>query len=228
MTTIAIFLTFIGIILSIDCKAQTGGKEKEKVYQLTGLVLNRVTGAPIPYTKITINKRLRMAYTNEEGFYSLPVEAGDTVNFFHVGFYPAKLPIADYLKNYKPDTEYLYEIQFMLEDTITLPTVTIYPYKTPDDIKNAIKYMNTPIDIPIDQAQAHITPELMSFFMNNLPTDPNDAQNVARQRYMQYYSNTNVRPTFGVDFVAVYNLINYIGKKKKEKQDRILNSDVDY
>jgi hypothetical protein len=209
-----------------NAKAQTVGKEK--VYQLTGLVLNRATGVPIPYTKITVNRRLRMAYTNEEGFYSLPVEASDTVHFFHVGFYPAKLIVAEYLKKYRLDSEYLYEIQYMLEDTITLPTVTIYPYKTPEDIKNAIKYMNTPIDIPLDQAQSHITPELMSFFMNNLPADPNDAQNVARQRYMQYYSNANVRPTFGVDFVAVYNLINYIGKKKKEKQDRILNSDVDY
>ncbi|MCS7084820.1 MAG: hypothetical protein RMM53_01775 [Bacteroidia bacterium] len=205
--------------------AQTGAKEKEKVYQLTGLVLNRITGVPVPYVKITVNRRLRMAYSNEEGYFSLPVEASDTVHFSHLGYLPAKLSVAEYLKNYKPDSEYLYEIQYMLEDTITLPTVTIYPYQTPEDIKNAIKYMNVPIRLPIEQAQAHVLPETMAFFMNNLPADLDDAQSAARQRYLQYYANANVRPTFGVDFVAIYNLINYIGKKKKEKQDRILNSD---
>lgn len=223
------FAYLIGIILAFSSfyssyaqkivkGKNTPSDSREKVFQMSGLVLKRSTGEPIPFVKITTPTNKRYGISNEDGFYSIPVVERDTVLFECIGFRKTNLIVKDYLKSYKGDTgvPFLYSIEYMLEDTITLPTVTIYPYQTPEDIRQALLHVREPYQLSIDQAQMNVSPELMSYFMNNLPTDESERLKVAQQRYVELYQQQTMRPSFNlVDPVAIYRLIQHIKKKSK-------------
>jgi hypothetical protein len=192
----------------------------EKVYQLSGLVLDKVTGQPIPFTRITTISRKRYAVCNEEGFFSIPTVANDTLVFQSIGYKPATFIFAQYLQDYKGDTTqpYIYEIQYMLSDTITLPTVVIYPYKSAEDIRQAVLNNNEPTQLSIADAQMNVSPQVVSYFLNELPTNDAERLAVMRRRYNELYLRTNERPNVGFDAVAVFNLISYLNKKSKKEK----------
>lgn len=196
-------------------------QKEAKVYQMSGLVLKRSTGEPIPFTKISSVSPKRYAVSNVDGFFSLPVVARDTLTFECFGFMTKKFSVGDYLKHYKGDTNtnYIYSIQYMLEDTITLPTVTIYPYRTPEDIKMAILTMKDPMQVDRDQLAANVSPELMSYFMSGMPADDNERIRFVQQRYNAMYAQQNMVQSFNlVDPVAIYKLIRHISGKTEGKK----------
>ena len=78
-----------------------GGAEAQtdKVYQLSGMVLNRSTHQPVPYVRIVTHRGDRYAIAGPEGFYSLPVTPKDSLYFQCIGYKTSKLSVAAYLKN---------------------------------------------------------------------------------------------------------------------------------
>jgi len=198
------------------------GYGQEKVYQLSGLVLDRQTGEPVPYTKIETVRNKRIVFANKEGFFSIPVTEQDTVVFSSVGYKQSILSIQAYLKAYKPNPDeiYIYEIHYLLQDTITLPTIYIFPYRTPEELKTAILNMPMEQEVSMARAQQNVSPELMKYFFENLPADPEERKAIALQRYQELYHRRNVMPFYPLmDPLAVYRLIDYLAKKsKKENQ----------
>lgn len=210
-----------------QASAQTGGEPvREKVYQLSGLVLDRSTGDPLPYVRLTIPTRRRYALANYDGFYSIPVVDGDTIYLSEIGYKPEKFDFGAYLDQYKgdKDTTYIYAIIYMRQDTLTTPEITIYPYKNAQDVKMAILNMDrNAFKVPAEQAYANVDPQLMSYFMSNLPADDEERIAIARQRLLAIRSEQNTRPSVTlVDPVAIYRLIDYIGTKNKQKRENIL------
>lgn len=223
---LSLILLFIGNSTIISLRAQTKSQET-KVWQLSGMVLDRSTGAPIPYVLITVNHGSRMGICNTEGFYSIPVITTDTLHFSCVGYKRSKLIVADYLKGYKGDTNshYIYEIHYLIQDSINLPTIVIYPYRNATDIKMAILNQSSPFEVEIASLQSNVSPELMSYMMANLPTDEAERLQVARMRQEAMMSERGVRPTVNlVDPIAVFNLIDYMNRQSKTKRERIIRS----
>ncbi|MCS6906029.1 MAG: carboxypeptidase-like regulatory domain-containing protein [Bacteroidia bacterium] len=199
--------------------AQNKNTTSEKVFQLSGLILSRTTALPISYAKIAVNKNRRYAISNEEGFFSIPVVRGDTLQISRIGYKTSFLAINSYLAQYKGDTvaPYLYIIHYLLEDTITLPTITIHPYKTATDIKYAILNLPKTMELSIEQAQTTVNPELLAFFMENLPEDENERLKIVQKRYTDYYLQANTQNTISlVDPIAIYKLIKYVSEKSKK------------
>lgn len=206
----------------VGCFLQANAQKSEKIYQLSGLVLSKGASLPISYARLVIKNKNRFGICNEEGFFSIAVTPGDTVLFSRVGHKRNELIVSQYLKSYKGDTSsspYLYAIQYMDDDTLTLPTVTIYPYKNSTDLKYAILNMDR-APLGFSEAQTSVSPELMAYFMENLPENEEDRINVARRRYMEFYSRSNYLPK--IDPVAIYNLIRYVSKKKEERREKNL------
>lgn len=190
-----------------------------KVYQLSGLVLNRQTGEPVPYAKIETIRNKRIVFANKEGFYSIPVTKEDTLIFSSLGYKKSILSMKSYLKSYQaaPDEIYIYEIHYLLPDTITLPTVHIFPYKTPEELKTAILNIPMEQDISMARAQQNVSPELIKYFFENLPADPEERKAIALQRYQELYHRRNVMPVYPLaDPIAVYRLIDYLIQKTKK------------
>ncbi|MGQ9863587.1 MAG: carboxypeptidase-like regulatory domain-containing protein [Bacteroidia bacterium] len=196
--------------------------QSTKVYQLSGMVLHSTTSEPIPSVRIRINHSRRGGIANEEGFYSLPVLIDDTLYFSALGYKPTRFILRTYLQSYTGDTTegFIYAIQYMQEDTITLPEVRIIDIKTPEELKTAL--LNIPLEEYTRTASENVSPELIAYFLENLPPDPSERIKVAQQRYKDLYYQRNTRPMYPIlDPIAVYRLVEYLSKKAKVKKEKV-------
>ena len=224
-TWILPFLLILLALLPPPRAAAQQADDEPKVYQLSGMVLDRQTGIPIAYAKITTGKRRRLALTNQEGFFSIPVTRQDTLFFKRVGYKPSKLSMKDYLAEYGIDTSetYIYEIHYLFQDTVQLPTVTIHPYQDKEDVKVAIRNMPSSMDVPIDQLRGNVNPAILAYFMEDMPENEKDRVDLARRRYEDFYTKQqNMAPVAGVDAGAVFRMIRYMDKKNKERKQKAL------
>ena len=199
------------------------GLQGQQIYQLSGLVISEQGQEPIPYVTVQVNRSRRGTLSNDQGFYSIPVTEYDTVYFSHVGYYKTTFVVGDYLRDYpRENSTYLYAIHYMLEDTFTLPEVTIFPYDTPEELKTAVLNMNAQ-GTPDAIAQANLSPQVLDAIIQTLPSDGNERLVVGRQMYYDYYQNRNLIQTASLDPIAAMRLLQYIAEKTKKKKGRDLN-----
>lgn len=197
----------------------------ERIYQLTGIVLDRATNEPVPYAVIQVNNTRRRAICNEYGFFSIPVIATDTLNFYSLAYYSNKLAMPRFLEEYEVDTSsaYLYVQHYMIQDEISLPAVEILPYKTPADVRVAMARMPLDENSPAAIAARNVSPEMLTYMVENLPVDDFERQAAAAQQYYLRYQYQNRVATVGLDPIAVYQLVNYFSRKSKKKKEKTYN-----
>ncbi|MEO0471846.1 MAG: carboxypeptidase-like regulatory domain-containing protein [Bacteroidota bacterium] len=194
-----------------------------KVLQLSGMVTSKNSNEPIPYVRIQVNHTRRGAITNSEGFYSVPVGLGDTLYFTHVGYHPSTLIVADYADSYKGNKNYLFAVNYLLEDTATLDTVLIFPYDTPEELRTAVVNLDIFDNSPEAVAQQNLDPSTLHAIMETLPVDGGERLMVARQMYYDYYQNKNLQPTIGLDPITITRFLQYVVNRTKKKKNKDLN-----
>jgi hypothetical protein len=200
--------------------------EVKRVYQLSGLVVNKLSKDPIPFARVRINGSYRGTVCNQEGFYSIPVAQGDTVYFSSLGYRPTEFIITNYLAEYKgdPNSAYLYAINYLQEDSILLPSIMIFPYNTASELRTAIIETDVPESIESVNARDNLNPDVMDRLMGSLKVDEGERVMVARQLYYKNYQTKNLAPVVPLfDPVAVYQLLRYINEKSKERKEKDLN-----
>lgn len=196
--------------------------QEPKVYQLSGMVLSATTGEPIPYVSIRVGKTRRGTVANADGFYSLPVVRGDTLYFSALGYKRGRFIFSEYLQAYTGDTTggFIYAVNYLTEDTIELPTVRISAIRTPEELKTAL--LNIPLETQTQVARDNVSPELIAYFLQNLPLDPQERIKVAEQRYRDIYYQRTLRPTYPIlDPIAAYRLVKYLTEKAQIKREKI-------
>lgn len=195
----------------------------QKIYQLSGLVISEKGQEPIPFVTVQINHTRRGAIGNDEGFYSIPVTRYDTVYFTSVGYHRSMLVVEDYLRDYRRENAtYIYAIHYMVEDTLTLPEVMIFPYDTPEELRTAIVNMEAQ-GSPEAIARANLSPDVIDAIIQTLPVDGEERLLVGRQMYYEYYQNRQILPTASLDPIAAMRLLQYVAEKAKRKRDKNLN-----
>ncbi|MEM0999563.1 MAG: carboxypeptidase-like regulatory domain-containing protein [Bacteroidota bacterium] len=206
--------------------ADTASAQSVRVYQLSGLVINRSSQEPVPYARIRINSSRRGAVANREGFYSVPVVQGDTIYFSSLGYKTTKFVFSDYLREYKgdPNSAYIYAINYLNEDSITLQDIVIFPYNTAAELRTAIIETDVPEAIASINARDNLDPNTLDELMKTMKVDEGERVLVARQLYYSQHQQRNVAPTMPLfDPVAVYQLLRYINQKTKERKEKNLN-----
>ncbi len=196
--------------------------QEPKVYQLSGMILNASTGEPIPYVSIRINHSRRGTIANAEGFYSVPVIRGDTLYFSALGYKKARFLVSPYLDAYTGDTTegFIYAVHYLTEDTLELPTVRISAIRTPEELKTAL--LNIPLETQSQVARDNVSPEIIAYFLANLPPDPQERIKIAEQRYKDLYYQRTLRPTYPIlDPIAAYRLIKYLTEKAQVRKEKI-------
>ncbi|MDX1906242.1 MAG: hypothetical protein SF053_04350 [Bacteroidia bacterium] len=197
---------------------------EDRIYQLSGLLVSRSSGEPIPYVRIQVNNTRQGALANGEGFYSLPVTIRDTLYFNHLGYHASKLIVWDYLNEYLGDrSQYVYAINYLLEDTLTLPAVNIFPYDTPEELRTAVANMELLQNSPEDIARQNLDPKTLHTILAALPFDGGDRLMVERQRYYNFYQTKNLIPTVGFDPVTAARMLQYVAEKAKMRKNKDLN-----
>ncbi|MEL6670797.1 MAG: carboxypeptidase-like regulatory domain-containing protein [Bacteroidota bacterium] len=195
------------------------------VFQISGLVLDKTEGEAIPYARVQVNHTRRGVMSNSEGFYSVAVGILDTLYFTHIGFHPSKLVVRDYVENYQGDISsgYIYAINYMTRDTVTLDTVVIYPYDTPEELRTALVNLDITETVLERNARENLDPKSLHKIMATLPLDGNERLMVARNMYYDYYRTRNLIPTIGFDPIAATRLLQQIAKKATKRKNKDLN-----
>jgi len=218
-----IWIYFLGmwLVLNYYIYAQKPLKKKP-VFQLSGLVVNKKNNEPVPYAQVFVKNTRRVALANEAGFFSLPVIYGDTLIFHSLGFRDAKLYLDDYLKSYEVDTAnpYVYVIEYLQEDTITLPNVTIRPYQNAEELKTAILNMPLPSERLDQISQNNLDPTLLQFFMKHLDLDDRERSRAVTQLYQYQYQRQRLAPILPMDPLTIARLINHLVKQSKSKKNK--------
>lgn len=199
-----------------------GPTKNKDIYQLSGLVVNKKSGEPIPFAQILVKNTRRVALANETGFFSLPVVLGDTIIFHSIGFIDAKLIFSDYLKSYGGDKKnpYIYVIEYLVEDTITLPNVTIRPFQNAEEMKTAILNMPLPSERLDQISQNNLDPALLKYFMKNMDVDDKERSRAVTQLYQYQYQRQRLAPMAPLDPLTLARLVNHLVQESKSKKPK--------
>ncbi|GAA4313071.1 hypothetical protein GCM10023183_32430 [Nibribacter koreensis] len=138
-----------------------GGK---KVIQLTGVVAAGDSLLGIPGASVYVPKAGRGTNTNEYGFFSLPVLAGDSVVISSLGF--AKQSIIIPANFEKQSYSVIIE---MLEDPTMLAEIKVFPYATFREFTQAVMAMKLPSQ-DVDQ-QTAMSKQILAQMYENTPMD---------------------------------------------------------
>ena len=218
---------FLGWVLALIAVPAFGQQMPAQVYQLSGLIVNKSAQQPVPYARVRVNHSRRGGFANLEGFYSIPVYATDTVYFGSLGYKSSFLVVADYLEDYKGDlgSSFIYAISYLTEDSITLPTATIFPYNTYRELRTAMVETEIPDMVENINARDNLDPGTLDNLMESLKIDEGERIMVARQIYYNEHLQRNVAPTATLfDPMAIYQLLRYINDRTKERRTK----DLDY
>ncbi len=218
-------ILFLGILFGCVF-AGLGHAQLKRVYQLSGLIVNKGSSEAVPYVQVRVNNSRRGTVANGDGFYSIPVAESDTIYFASLGFRTTRFVFANYLKEYQgdPNSAYVYAINYIEEDSILLTGITIFPYNTPGKLRTAIIETEVPEGVESVNARDNLNPKVLDVLMGSLRIDEGERVMVARQLYYNQQMHKNVAPTMPLfDPIAVYQLLRYINEKAKIRKDKNLN-----
>jgi hypothetical protein len=118
----------------------------------------------------------------------------------------------------------LYAINYLIEDSINIPVVEIFPYDTPGELRTAIVELDLPERFESRNARENLDPLVMDDLIANLSIDKGERMNVGRQLYYYRHQTRSIAPTANIfDPIAVYQLLKYINDKSTERKNKDLN-----
>lgn len=163
--------------------------QNQKVLQLSGLVLTSDSLMGIPYASVLIKGTGRGTITDYQGFFSLVVARGDTIEFSSLSHKSNSF--------YVPDTLTLERysiIELLTRDTFFLPETQIFPWPTKEQFKKAFLSMNIPND-DFERARINLDRERMREIGISMPMDANEnADYYFRNDAYTYYYNGQIPP----------------------------------
>lgn len=150
------------LVLFCLCIApDTHAQQPKRVIQLSGVTMDTARG-PVPFVNVYVPAAGRGVRTNEVGFFSLPVLAGDSVVISSVG-YQRQYVVVPY-----DAPEYLTIFVSMVEDVTYLREVEILSYPTEEVFKEAVLALNLP---PEEIDEKNLNAELLALMLKTTPMD---------------------------------------------------------
>lgn len=174
-----IFLFFL-CLLSVNLSAQ----EKPSLIQLSGLVLDGSDEhlIPIPYANVYVLGKWRGTYTDFNGFFSLVVEKGDSLEFSAVGYKSVRFTVPDSMVD-----ERYSMVQLMTRDTVNLPTAVVFPWPSREHFKLEFLAMDVSAEME-ERAMRNLANERLRQMQVGVAWDANEnADYYLRQQANNYY-----------------------------------------
>lgn len=210
---IRFFVLFLSIFMSLRA---------QELYQFSGLVLLQHKEQPLAFSRVWVKNTRRGTIANEVGFFSLPVTLKDTIIFQSLGAKTLALPFKDFYQNYTGDKNnlFVYSLIFLQEDSITLPEVTIRPFKNAEEVKMALLNMPFEENLSQIQAQNNLQRELLAYYGQNMELDGKERLQVANQLYWQQYRTQRMWQVAPIDPITLARFINHIVQKSKAQKPK--------
>lgn len=112
-----------------------------RVVQVSGVVLASDSLYPAQFVGVFRSKDMRGTFSDLNGYFTLPVMAGDTLNFRCLGLKPSVFIVPQ-----NTTESQISLVQWMEADTATLSTVYVLPYPAPHKLRQEILALDLPGD----------------------------------------------------------------------------------
>ena len=131
--------------------------------------------------------------------------------------------MGDYIENYQGDKSGdILTVHVMKKTDYYIDEVTIFQYKTAEEIRTAIGNMELPKGTPEQLAAGNLTPEIMAILMESTPQDGGEVQSVGAKIHADAYQTANLLPTASLNPIqAIKSLKNIISRLKKQKSQNL-------
>ncbi|WP_230407166.1 carboxypeptidase-like regulatory domain-containing protein [Pontibacter cellulosilyticus] len=192
------------LMLIMALPKQATAQTKQRVVQLSGFVAVGDSLYGVAGVSVYVPGTSRGTQSNEFGFFSVPVVAGDSVLFSALGYKRQYLIIP---KTYSSDSYSI--IMQMQEDPTELPTVDVFPWPTERDFKEAVAKVKLP-DEGRAMAMRNLDPERLEELFKTTPMDGGANFRFWQQQQLQQQQNRVMYPT--ISPFAIPALLNAIFK----------------
>lgn len=191
-------LIFVTLLISLTflSYSQDTVQSKRNVVQFTGILVEGDSLQPLPFTHIIVKNSNIGTISDYFGFFSFVARTSDTIIFSSMGYHRSMFVIPDTL------TENSYSIiHVMHKDTVILKEVTIYPWPTREQFKQAFMALKVP-DNGTERARKHLERDKLIALSANLPTDGS-----LSYKYEQQNRNTRLYQSAGYPSISLLNPI---------------------
>ena len=199
-------LTGLLMALFLGVATESYAQQPRRVIQLSGVTMDTVSG-PVPFVNIYVPAAGRGVKTNEVGFFSLPVLAGDSVVISAVGYQRQYIVVP-----FDAD-EYLTIFVSMVEDVTYLREVEILSYPTEEVFKEAVLALNLP---PEEIDERNLNAELLALMMKTTPMDGPLNQRYSLNQWAASQSDRFMPVTN--PFLNPFNWVKFFNGLKKDKK----------
>jgi len=203
---------FFTLLVAICCLAGSGNvfaQNKQRVIQLSGVVLGEDSVSGLPGVYIYVPKAGRGTTTNNVGFFSMPVLVGDSIVISSVGYSRQYYVVPDY------PSEFLTVVFELHENVRELQTVTVTAFPTEEVFKEAVLALNVPLDENgIDRK--NLNAELLALMLKTTPMDgPMNSR-----YYLNQWANSQGNRYMPVTnpFLNPFNWVKFFNSMKKNKK----------
>lgn len=202
------------ILIAIDGTAQ-----EKTVIQFSGIVYTHVNTKeiPIPYAGVGIKRTRRGTLTDENGFFSLVSETGDTIIINSLGYKPQRVVIP-----YNLNSDRYFQKITLEQDTFQLEPAVVYSIPSKEHFKPEFLEMDV-IDKLKDQAEKNLAPEVLEQLAPFTPSDGRAGVSLYfSQQSQKLYYEGQFKPQRIFDAMAWVEFIKALKrgdfKKKKKKE----------
>ncbi|PSR06212.1 MAG: hypothetical protein BRD49_01675, partial [Bacteroidetes bacterium SW_10_40_5] len=167
---------FFCLILPFTIQAQDEDLADEQLIQFSGVIVTADSLKPISFANAKVINTSRGSIADDEGFFSIVITRGDTVQFSSVGFKDAQFVIP---KDYQ--SKKLKTIQPLIRDTITRKETVVYPWPSKAQFKKA--FVNLELsDDDYQMAMKNLAQEKLDRISANMKKD-------GREKFNQFVQN---------------------------------------
>lgn len=196
------------LLFAASGKVQAQGKPQ--VVQLTGIVTAGDSLYGLPGASVYVPKAGRGTTTNQFGYFSLAVLAGDSVIVSSIGYKAQSIIIPKKLKSQSYSV-----IVEMKEDPLVLPEVRIFPYSTEELFKRAFLSLKLP-DEDQRAVAKNLNEAIIERMMSDAPLSPNGNFRHSMNLQQQQQERRYLYPT--IPITAWYELIQAIKRGDFKKK----------
>lgn len=195
-------------------QASFAQEEDDNLIQFSGVVVTMDSLSPVPFSTIMVKSTSRGTTSDYYGYFSFVAKPNDTLIFSSVGFRKSEFIVPNDLEGNKYSL-----IHSMLQDTIEIDEVQIYPWPTPAQFKEAFLALDLPDD-DIEIMRKNLSADLMAKKAAAMPMNGSlnfkyQNQQRANQLYFagQYRPNNLLNPIAWAQFIQAWKRGDF---KKKE------------
>jgi len=119
----------------------SAASQSKHIIQVSGVVVATDSLIPVPYATVFRSHDNRGTFSDHTGYFTLPVLAGDTLNFIFLGLKRSFYVIPD-----DTTSKHISIVQWMESEQVMLPTVNVLPYPSPARLRAEVMALDFPGD----------------------------------------------------------------------------------